>query len=99
MNKELASLIGDELIKIGNKFKAGTSEITEDEAIDIFRIITHEPISREDVCKQMNINNSKFYDLLNLKKIPPGRKRRGFKELYWYKDEIIEAIKILHIKD
>ena len=99
MNKELSSLIGDELIKIGNKFKAGTSQISEDEAIDIFRIITHEPISREDVCKQMNINNSKFYDLLNLKKIPAGRKRRGFKELYWYKDEIIEAIKKLHIKD
>ena len=47
----------------------------------------------------MNINNSKFYDLLNLKKIPPGRKRRGFKELYWYKDEIIEVIERLHIKD
>ena len=99
MNKELASLIGDELIKIGNKFKAGTSQISEDEAIDIFRIVAHEPISREDVCKQMNINNSKFYDLLNLKKIPAGRKRRGFKELYWYKDEIIEVIERLHIKD
>ena len=99
MNKELSSLIGDELIKIGNKFKAGTSQISEDQAIDIFRIVTHEPISREDVCKQMNINNSKFYDLLNLKKIPAGRKRRGFKELYWYKDEIIEAINKLHIKN
>lgn len=99
MNKELASLIGDELIKIGNKFKAGTSQISEDQAIDIFRIVAHEPISREDVCKQMNINNSKFYDLLNLKKIPAGRKRRGFKELYWYKDEIIEVIEKLHIKD
>ena len=30
MNKELASLIGDELIKIGNKFKTGTSQISED---------------------------------------------------------------------
>ena len=99
MNKELSSLIGDELIKIGNKFKAGTSQISEDQAIDIFRIVTHEPISREDVCKQMNINNSKFYDLLNLKKIPAGRKRRGFKELYWYKDEIIEVIERLHIKN
>lgn len=99
MNKELSNRLGDALIEVGKRFKAGTSEITEDEAIDIFRIVTHEPISREDVCKQMNINNSKFYDLLNLKKIPAGRKRRGFKELYWYKDEIIEAIKILHIKN
>lgn len=99
MNKELSNRLGDALIEVGKRFKAGTSEITEDEAIDIFRIVTHEPISREQVCDEMNINNSKFYDLLNLKKIPAGRKRRGFKELYWYKDEIIEVIKKLHIKD
>ena len=92
MNKELASRLGDALIEVGNKFKAGTSEITEDEAIDIFRIVTHEPISREQVCDEMNINNSKFYDLLTLGKIPKGRKRRGFKELYWYRDEIKAAI-------
>lgn len=99
MNKELSNRLGDALIEVGKRFKAGTSEITEDEAIDIFRIVTHEPISREQVCDEMNINNSKFYDLITLKKIPSGRKRRGFKELYWYKDEIIEAIKRLHIKD
>lgn len=99
MNKELSNRLGDALIEVGKRFKAGTSEITEDEAIDIFRIVTHEPISREQVCDEMNINNSKFYDLITLKKIPSGRKRRGFKELYWYKDEIIESIKRLRMKD
>ena len=99
MNQELANRLGDALIKVGNKFKAGTSEITEDEAIEIFRIVAHEPISREQVCREMNITNNKFYDLLTLKKIPPGRKRRGFKELCWYRDEIRDAIRKLKNKD
>lgn len=99
MNQELANRLGDALIKVGNKIKAGTSEITEDEAIEIFRIVTHEPISREQVCLEMNISNNRFYDLLDAKKIPAGRKRRGFKELTWYRDEIREAIRKLRSKD
>lgn len=98
MNKELANRLGDALIEVGKRFKAGTSEITEDEAIDIFRIVTHEPISREQVCDELNVNNSKFYDLVTLGKIPAGRKRRGFKELYWYRDEIRVAINKLRNK-
>jgi len=99
MNQELANRLGDALIKVGNRFKAGTSEITEDEAMEIFRIVTHEPISREQVCLEMNISNNRFYDLLDAKKIPAGRKRRGFKELTWYRDEIREAIRKLRSKD
>ena len=99
MNKELANKVGDALIEVGKNIKANTSEITEDEAIDILRVVIHEPISREQVCDEMNINNSKFYDLLNLGKIPAGRKRKGFKELYWYRDEIKAAIKRIRNKD
>ena len=99
MNQKLANTLGDALIEVGKRFKAGTSEVTEDEAIDIFRIVTHEPISREQVCDEMNINNSKFYDYLTLDKIPKGRKRRGFKELYWYRDEIRNALRKLRHKD
>lgn len=92
MNKELATKVGEMLIQVGNKIKAGNSELTEEEAMDVMRIIVHEPISREEVCNEMNINNNKFYDLIALKKIPKGRKRRSFKELYWYRDEIRDAI-------
>lgn len=92
MNKELATKVGEMLIQTGNKIKAGNSELTEEEAMDVMRIIVHEPIGREEVCKEMNINNTKFYDLMTLNKIPKGRKRRSFKELYWYRDEIRDAI-------
>lgn len=95
MNKELAVRLGEALIKIGNDFKACRIEITETEAIDLFRVISHEPMSREQVCVDFNLSNNKFYDLIALHKIPKGRKRRGFKELYWYRDEIVTAIQKL----
>lgn len=88
MNKQLSNHVGDLIIIVGNKIKAGTSEITEDEAIEIMRTIAKEPISREGVCDTLNISNNKFYELLDKGIIPKGRKRRGFKELVWYKHEI-----------
>jgi hypothetical protein len=99
MNQELANKLGDALIEVGKKFKAGTSDITEDEAIDIFSIVAHQRMSREQVCDEMNINDTKFYNYLTLGKIPKGKKQRGFKELYWWKDEIHAAINKLRKKD
>lgn len=92
MNQGLNNKIANLLIEIADKLKTGTSEISEEDAIDIFKIITHQPISREAVCDMLNINNTKFYELIAIGKIPKGRKRRGFKELVWYKDEIEDAM-------
>ena len=99
MNQEVANLLGDELIAAGKRFKAGNSHITEDQAMEILSVVSHQEMSREEVCDELNINNSKFYDLIALGKIPAGRKRKGFKELYWYKDEIRKAINKIRHKD
>ena len=99
MNQELANRLGDELIRIGKDFKAGNSNMKEDEIIDLMSTVTHVKIGREEVCDELNINNTKFYDLINLGKIPKGRKQRGFKELCWYRDEIRNAINKLKHKD
>lgn len=88
MNKIISEHIGDLLIDVGNKIKAGTCEISENEALDILKTISHEPLSREQVCSELKISTNKFYDLISEGKLPQGKKRRGFKELVWYKDEI-----------
>lgn len=88
MNEQLANKLGDALIELGKTFKAGNSNISEEEAIDIFSIVAHQRLSREEVCDELNINNSKFYDLITLGKLPKGRKYKKSKEKYWYKDEI-----------
>jgi predicted DNA-binding transcriptional regulator AlpA len=39
----------------------------------------------------LGISRSKFDALIKEGKLPKGRKRRGFKELIWYKDELISS--------
>ena len=92
MNQDVANLLGDELIATGKRFKAGNSHITEEQAMEILSVVCHQEMSREEVCDELNVNNSKFYDLITLGKIPAGRKRGKFKEKYWYKDEIRKAL-------
>lgn len=92
MRTQIAMMVGDAVIEVGKRIKAGTSELTENEAIEVLRACIHEPMSREQVCDYLNVNNDKFYKLVSTGKIPQGRKRRGFKELYWYRDELDDAM-------
>ena len=92
MNKMLSERLGDIFISTGANLKAGTSEITEDEALDIINLLAHVAISREDALKVLNVNNTKFYELMGNHSIPKGRKRRGFKEVVWYRDELEQSI-------
>lgn len=92
MNKMLSERLGDIFISTGANLKAGTSEITEDEALDIINLLAHIAISREDALKLLNVNNTKFYELMGNNSIPKGRKRRGFKEVVWYRDELEQSV-------
>ena len=92
MDKQIADKIGDAIIEVGKKVKAGTSELTSDEAMQILSLCVREPMCREEVCDYLNVNNTKFYELITLGHIPKGKKRRGFKELVWYKDEVDAAL-------
>ena len=73
---------------VADKIEGGTSEITETEATDILKVIAHEGVSKEQACQFMNISRSRFDDLVRERKLPKGKKRVGFKELCWWKDEL-----------
>lgn len=73
---------------LADKIDAGTSEISETEAVEILGVIAHEVMSKEKACNYLNLSKSRFDDLIRAKKIPKGRKRVGFKELVWFKDEL-----------
>ena len=75
--------------------KADTSEIDTDTAIKIADILAHKTMSREEACIYLNLSYSKFYKYVDEGKIPKGRKRTGWKELCWYKDEL-DKCKIEH---
>lgn len=92
MRPQIAKMVGEAVIEAGKKIASGNCELTENEALEVLRACIHEPMGREQVLDYLNINNDKFYKLLNAGKIPAGRKRRSFKELYWYRDELDDAI-------
>lgn len=84
LNKLLTKLLRE----TADKIEAGTCELSEDEALGIIETVTHTALSKEQACSYLNLSRSRFDDLVRDKIIPKGRKRRGFKELVWYRDEL-----------
>jgi excisionase family DNA binding protein len=74
------------------KIKTDTCELSEEEALSLVGMLTHIAVSKEEACKYLNISRSRFDDLVREKKLPKGRKRVGFKEVVFYKDELNNCI-------
>lgn len=99
----MLNIIKSILLKIIDDIDAGNSNITESDAnniIDCLRKYTHKdvPISKYEACKYLNIARSTFDKYVSLGKLPKGKTRQGFKELYWTKKELNEFIKHFHAK-
>ena len=89
---DFRQLVAKYMREVADKIEVGTSEISESEAMDILRVVAHESISKEQACEYLNISRSRFDDLVREMKLPKGRKRVGFKELVFYKDELDFAV-------
>lgn len=76
------------LRQIADKIDGGNCEIDEEQALHIMATIAHEPMSKDTACSYLNISRSKFDSLVAEGKLPEGKKRRGFKEKIWFKDEL-----------
>lgn len=87
------------LEKIINDIDCGNSNITEDEAMDIIKIIKSytdktQRLSKYQACQKLNISRATFDNLVREGVIPRGEKVIGFKELFWEEkvlDKIIES--------
>lgn len=80
------------LRKIADKIDSNTCELTEEQAMKIMSVIGHEVLSKDEACSYLNISRSKFDGLIREGKLPKGKKRRGFKELVFYKDELSDYL-------
>lgn len=89
---DIKKLLSKELRKVADKIDADTCEISVDEAMEIVNMLTHEAISKEEACKFLNVSRATFDLHVSLGNIPKGRKRTGFKELVWYKDELQKCV-------
>lgn len=90
MNINLIKVFSKLLRDTADKLDAGTCEIGEDQAMDVISMLSHQPLSKDQACTYLNMSRSKFDELVKEGKLPKGRKRRGFKELVWFQDELIK---------
>lgn len=90
MNANLVKVFSKLLRDTADKLDAGTCEIGEDQAMDVISMLSHQPLSKDQACTYLNMSRSKFDELVKEGKLPKGRKRRGFKELVWFQDELIK---------
>lgn len=73
---------------IADKIDSGTCELSEEEAILLMKNIAHVSMSKEEASIYCNLSRSRFDDYVRQGKLPRGKKRMGFKELVWYRDEL-----------
>ena len=86
------------LERIINDIDCGNSNITEDEAMDIIKIIKSytdktQRLSKYQACQKLNISRATFDNLVREGVIPRGEKIVGFKELFWEEKTLDEVIK------
>lgn len=95
MNISIREKLADSLIELAENIKANTSEIDEEQAIGIMKLVAHKPLSKEEAALHLNMSTKKFDLLVKEGYFPKGRKRVGWKEKAWYEDEIDKAFKRL----
>lgn len=90
------SFVSEQFVRLlrrtADKIEAGSCELNEEQAIEIMKLIAHQPMSKEQAAIHLNMSTSKFDSLVKLNKLPKGRKRVGFKEKVWYQDELDEYV-------
>lgn len=95
MNPILKNLLSKEVHKFLDKLDSDVVECNDDEAMNIIEAIAHEPMSKESVLIHTGFSRSKFDDYCRRGLFPKGRKRSGWKELCWYRDEINRALLVI----
>jgi hypothetical protein len=86
---DFRKLVVKYLKDIIQRIESDDCELSDDEAMDILKVIAHRPLSKEQACRHLNMSRSKFDEKVRLRLLPKGRKRVGHKELDWYEDELI----------
>ena len=89
----MIKIVRDMLASIVNDIDAGNSNLSESECsevIDTLKRFTDRTqyISKYEAYTRLGVSRATFDRYVNLKMIPKGVKRSGFKELCWKLDDI-----------
>lgn len=86
------------LERVINDIDCGNSNITEDEAMEMIKVIKSytdktQRLSKYQACQKLNVSRATFDNLVREGVIPRGEKVVGFKELFWKENALDEVIK------
>lgn len=92
MEHVLSPLFKAEVTRVYKDMMNGDCPITPEQQDAFCEILMHKPMSKAAICEDLlNVSQSTFNMWLGMGWMPKGRHVKGFKELVWYKDEVLEA--------
>lgn len=87
-----------EILKIGleqiiNNIDSNNSNATDEQIDSILDMVnkatnTQNKLSKYQACKYLNISRATFDNWVREGKLPEGLKEQGFKEKFWYKQDL-----------
>jgi predicted DNA-binding transcriptional regulator AlpA len=88
-------VIRERLLQIINDIDAGNSHITEEEAIELAKVIQSytdktQKLSKYKACQYLNVSRATFDNYVREGLLPRGKKEIGFKELFWVEKDLEE---------
>lgn len=94
----MLKVIRNLLLKIVDNIDAGNSNITENEAMELTKILqsyTDKTVkmSKYQACQYLNVSRATFDNYIREGKLPKGKKQSGFKELSWSQKDLDTFIK------
>lgn len=94
----LIDVIAQLLEQCLDNIKAGTSNISEEDQLEIVAMLRKytdkdRRLSKYQACTYLNMSRATFDNYVREGKIPKGKKEIGWKELSWSESELKEVIK------
>ena len=94
----MLKLIKEKLLQIVSDIDAGNSNIDEEDAVKLVRIVNEMTdktvkLSKYQACQMLNCSRATFDNLIREGKLSKGKKEAGFKEIFWVRKDIEEFIK------
>lgn len=94
----MIKIIREILSKIINDIDTGNSNITEEEAIELTKILSSytdktQKLSKYQACKHLNVSRATFDNYVREGLLPRGTRIPGFKEVFWVQKDLDAFIK------
>ena len=85
------------LLQLLNDIDSGNSNISEDEQqqiIELFQKINSKELSKIESANYIGVSRATFDNYIAKGLIPKGKKRQGFKELSWNKNDLDKFLRM-----